>query len=504
MTNPTTPFSWQMPTSSDLVTDLPADFEVFGQAVATSMADLLGGTSGQILAKASNTDMDFTWVTNDVGDITGITATSPLTGGGTSGAVTVGIQSASTSQAGAVQLSDSTSTTSSVLAATPTAVKSAYDLAAGATTKATLTTKGDIYAASAASTPTRLGVGNDGETLVADSSTSTGLRYSAGNPIGNPILNSSFQCWQRGITGTANSFAAGAGYNADRWQNYYPGTLTVSRQATGDTTNLPNIQYCARVQRNAGQTNTGGLSFGQTVETMNTIPFVAKTVTYSYYARKGADYSATSNALAVICDTGTGTDQNVFTGFTGTTRPLNATITLTATWQRFTHTFTIANSATQMGFLFTETPTGTAGTNDYFEITGVQLDISSVALPFRTNQPTIATELAACQRYYFRSTPTTLYGWFGSGIALSTTQTHIGVPLPVSMRTTPSSVDFSLLSVSDSVTQTSVTSCAIQGNIIDNQFGVVTASVASGLTQYRPYYLQGFGSGAYIGFGAEL
>jgi hypothetical protein len=135
MSNPTTPFSWQMPTNTDLVTDLPADFEVFGQAVATSMADLLGGTSGQILAKNSNTDMDFVWIANDQGDITGITATSPLTGGGTSGAITVGIQSASTSQAGAVQLSDSTSTTSSVLAATPTAVKAAYDLAAAASPK---------------------------------------------------------------------------------------------------------------------------------------------------------------------------------------------------------------------------------------------------------------------------------------------------------------------------------------------------------------------------------
>ena len=123
MSNPTTPFNWQMPTNTDLVTDLPADFEVFGQAVATSMADLLGGTSGQILSKNSNTDMDFVWINNDQGDITGITATSPLTGGGTSGAITVGIQSASTSQAGAVQLSDSTSTTSSTVAATSTAVK---------------------------------------------------------------------------------------------------------------------------------------------------------------------------------------------------------------------------------------------------------------------------------------------------------------------------------------------------------------------------------------------
>ena len=135
MSNPTTPFNWQMPTNTDLVTDLPADFEVFGQAVATSMADLLGGTSGQILSKATNADMDFTWINNDQGDITGITATSPLTGGGTSGAITVGIQASSTSQSGAVQLTDSTSSTSTTTAATPNSVKSAYDLAAAATPK---------------------------------------------------------------------------------------------------------------------------------------------------------------------------------------------------------------------------------------------------------------------------------------------------------------------------------------------------------------------------------
>ncbi len=54
-----------MPTSTDLVTDLPADFEVFGQAVDTSLADLKGGTTGQVLAKASNTNMDFTWIAQD-------------------------------------------------------------------------------------------------------------------------------------------------------------------------------------------------------------------------------------------------------------------------------------------------------------------------------------------------------------------------------------------------------------------------------------------------------
>jgi hypothetical protein len=168
MSNPTTPFNWQMPTNTDLVTDLPADFEVFGQAVATSMADLLGGTTGQILAKATNADMDFTWIANDQGDITGITATSPLTGGGTSGAITVGIQASSTTQSGAVQLTDSTSSTSTTTAATPNSVKTSYDLADAAIPKSTVTTAGDIIFRNS-TVPTRLGIGTAGQVLKVNS-----------------------------------------------------------------------------------------------------------------------------------------------------------------------------------------------------------------------------------------------------------------------------------------------------------------------------------------------
>ena len=96
-----------MPTSSSLVTNLPADFNTFGQGVDTSLQDLLGGTTGQVLSKASGTNMDFTWVTP--------------------------------------------------------------------TDQTPLTTKGDLFTFS--TVDARLGVGTNGQTLVADSSASTGLAW---------------------------------------------------------------------------------------------------------------------------------------------------------------------------------------------------------------------------------------------------------------------------------------------------------------------------------------
>jgi hypothetical protein len=73
MSNPTSNFGWQMPTATDLVTDLPADFEVFGQAVDTALMDLKGGTTGQVLKKNTDADMDFVWGADSAG------MTNPMT-----------------------------------------------------------------------------------------------------------------------------------------------------------------------------------------------------------------------------------------------------------------------------------------------------------------------------------------------------------------------------------------------------------------------------------------
>jgi hypothetical protein len=110
----TTPnFGWSVPTSTDLVKDGATAIETLGDSVDASMGDLLGGTSGQILAKNSNTNMDFVWITNDVGDITAVNTNSPLTGGGTSGALTLSYDYAAGSK---VTLNAQTATYTVVLA----------------------------------------------------------------------------------------------------------------------------------------------------------------------------------------------------------------------------------------------------------------------------------------------------------------------------------------------------------------------------------------------------
>ena len=370
------------------------------------------------------------------------------------------------------------------------------------TANSPLTAKGDLFGYS--TTQARVAVGNNGETLVADSSQTTGLRYTAGTVQANPVLNSAFQVWQRGTSVTG---AGGGAYTADRWFLYAGGQATVSRQATGDTTNLPNIQYCARVQRNNASSDTTNIPFIQSFETINSVQYAGKTVTMSFYARKGANYSPTGSGLVATLATGTGTDQNYESaGYTGGATPISTTATLTTTWQRFTYTATLASNITELTTRFVIVPTGTAGAADYFEITGVQIDIGSVALPFRTYAATIQGELAACQRYYYR---TTTGGSAAAPIvyafAYSTTASQGFVPFPVTMRVNPSSTaDFSLITTQDIATGSYFVPTGVVYNGLSPNGVQVLFTGMSGLTVYRQYAVYTTTSAGYLAFNGEL
>lgn len=123
----TTPnFGWSVPTSTDLVKDGATAIETLGDSIDASLLDLKGGTSGQVLAKNSNTDMDFVWVTTD--------------------------------DTNAIQ-------------------------------NAIVDAKGDLIAATAADTPARLAVGTNGHVLTADSAEATGLKWAAASGGGQTLLS---------------------------------------------------------------------------------------------------------------------------------------------------------------------------------------------------------------------------------------------------------------------------------------------------------------------------
>jgi hypothetical protein len=201
---------------------------------------------------------------------------------------------------------------------------------------------------------------------------------------------------------------------------------------------------------------------------------------------------------------GTGTDQNVEVSYTGSSAVINQSAVLTTTWQRFQYTATVGTTATELAVWFAAVPTGTAGAADYFEITGVQLELGSVASTFkRAKGGTLQGEIALAQRYYIRTVSTADYGRFGNGIYGSSTLGYPVVNLPVTMRTAPSSIDYSTLALWDGGAFAAATNVTIHK--ANPQYVGLEVTVASGGTQYRPCILASNNSTtAYLGFSAEL
>jgi hypothetical protein len=314
----------------------------------------------------------------------------------------------------------------------------------------------------------------------------------------NLIINGGFDHWQRGTT--FSSITSGT-YSADRWWygNSGASNYTVTRRTLSD---LPNFQYSVRLQRASGNTQTASQYFANVFETVNSIPYAGKTVTLSYYAKVGANYSG-GTSLNAIVSSGTTVDVGLFSG-PGSNTATTSIPALTTAWQKFTSTGTIFSNATQVCIFFVWAPTGTAGADDWVEITGVQLEVGSVSTPFSRAGGNIQGELAACQRYFERIGQNS-YSPYGTGLCGSTTTARVNVTCqPKRNHVSVSYGTASTFEVWNSgfagVAVTGISSVAVNRSQVN-----VGITVASGLVAGNSTILIDGGTGnSYIDFSAEL
>jgi hypothetical protein len=297
------------------------------------------------------------------------------------------------------------------------------------TANSPLTAKGDLFGYS--TTQARVPVGNNGETIVADSSTATGLRYQATMAGGkNCLINGGFDIWQRGTT-----FNSIANYTADRWV-VFPAAGTLNATQSTDVPTSPYFNYSLQV---AGVSSSGDI-IRQRIESAQSTPLAGQTVTLSVYAKS----TAGTAALKWNTNVPSATDN-----FTTTVQDQSGTFSASpaGTWTRYTATFAVSANAVRGYELRIFRDSATSSNTTLYA--GVQLEIGSVATQFTRAGGTIQGELAACQRYYSKTynqseAPGTAPASAGFGALNVSTTIIVGIPIfKVSMRVPPSIVLYS-------------------------------------------------------------
>lgn len=282
-------------------------------------------------------------------------------------------------------------------------------------------------------------------------------RSIAGASTLNSLIGGDFgtNLWQRGTTSA--SITTALLYGPDRWWGI-SGTGTaftiIKETATADLVNT--FGASARVQRTASQTGVLPICVGQVLTTANSIRLRGQKVEFVFHALAGADFSPAPDAIsATIGYSVAGASDQAASAFqAGTwTGQVNSTtlIAISTTWTRYSTVATIPATASQVGVQICYTPVGTAGTNDWFEFTGAQLDINpvAVALTGQTNvtgqggnasafgQRDAQTEANLQYAYFWRlSEPATGAAIDGICQAVGATSNICNVNLPVVMRAT--------------------------------------------------------------------
>jgi len=365
------------------------------------------------------------------------------------------------------------------------------------TANSPLTAKGDLFTYD--TSQARLPVGNNGETLLADSAASQGLRWGGNYAAGkNKCINGDFSIWQRG---TSFSNPVAATYTADRYNITYDGsgaTRTISRQAfTAGSAPVAGYEseFFLRYERSVAGSGATFDIIRNNIEDVRT--FAGQSVTVSFWAK--ADSGSPVITIAV---------QQVFgSGGSVAVRTDLGTATLSTSWARYTATATvpsISGKTLGAGNYFSvqlRTPVNTIQTFDFW---GVQAEQGSVATAFQTATGTLALELAACQRYYIRLGGNVAYETLGVSYNVSTTAMKAIIALPVPMRVNPTSIESSTLCVQDTNDALSATLTSVvladagrqQVRIAATGTGLNDNSVGTLLTNNS--------TSGYIAFSAEL